>query len=95
MTEHYRCRHGLTLGENCDACEIEAARETDRRYGLAVDEARKLIAAAPINQCDGCQIDAPLSPRGNHQMPDGGFMGCTKDGYVETFVREGRAQVQR
>lgn len=47
MTEHYKCRHGLTLQDTCDACEIEAARKTDRRYGPMVDAARKLISAAP------------------------------------------------
>lgn len=93
MTEHFKCRHGLTLAENCDACELELARERDQRLGPLVDEARKVIAGTvPVNQCDGCRVDAPLSPRGNHQMPDGGFMGCSKDRYVETFVREGRHQ---
>ena len=65
MTNHYKCRHGLTLAENCDACELELARERDQRLGPMVDEARRVIAAAP------------------------------KDRYVETFVREGRAQTQR
>lgn len=44
MPEHYHCRHGLTLAENCDACEIEMAMEKDRRFGPIVDEARKVIA---------------------------------------------------
>lgn len=47
MTEHYRCRHGLTLSENCDACEIDAARELVDHWGSAIDAARRLIAAAP------------------------------------------------
>jgi hypothetical protein len=34
-----------------------------------------------MNQCDGCRVRAPLTDRGNHQMPDGGFMACTKDRY--------------
>jgi hypothetical protein len=33
------------------------------------------------NQCDGCAVNAPLTERGNHKMPDGGFMGCTKSKY--------------
>jgi hypothetical protein len=35
-----------------------------------------------VNQCDGCRVGAPLSGMGNHVMPDGGFMGCTKDRYT-------------
>lgn len=34
-----------------------------------------------VNQCDGCRVGAPLTERGNHHMPDGGYMGCTKDRY--------------
>lgn len=34
----------------------------------------------PINQCDGCHISAPMTYYGNHKMPDGGFMVCTKTG---------------
>ncbi len=42
-----------------------------------------LAAQAPavINQCDGCQIKAPLTERGNHKYPDGSTSGCTKDRY--------------
>lgn len=43
MTERWKCSHGLTLSENCDACELEIARERDQRLGPLVDEARKLI----------------------------------------------------
>ncbi|WP_156773590.1 hypothetical protein [Paraburkholderia tropica] len=43
MTTQYRCRHGLTLAENCDACELEIARERDQRLGPLLDEARKRI----------------------------------------------------
>jgi hypothetical protein len=42
-----------------------------------------------MNQCDGCRVGAPyfssthrlLAGSLNHQMPDGGFMGCTKHLY--------------
>lgn len=34
-----------------------------------------------LNQCDGCRIKAPLTPMGNHQYPDGSFIGCTKELY--------------
>lgn len=47
MTEHWRCAHGLTLFDVCDACELELARERDQRLGPMVDEARRVIAAAP------------------------------------------------
>lgn len=43
MTERWRCAHGLTLSEHCDACEVENARELVRHWGQPVDEARKLI----------------------------------------------------
>jgi hypothetical protein len=43
MTERWRCAHGLTLSEHCDACEVENARELVRHWGAPVDEARKLI----------------------------------------------------
>lgn len=46
MTEHWRCAHGLSLTEKCEACEKELALETVRRFGSAVDEARALIAEA-------------------------------------------------
>jgi len=42
----------------------------------------------PINQCDGCRINAPLvnSPLGLsqlHRYPDGSASGCTKHLYEE------------
>jgi hypothetical protein len=46
MTERWRCAHGLTLSEHCDACEVENAREVLRRYGEPVDEARRVVDAA-------------------------------------------------
>lgn len=52
MTEQYRCRHGLTLTENCDACEIEMAMERDRRLGPIVDEARRVIEQAESSRKD-------------------------------------------
>jgi hypothetical protein len=40
-------------------------------------------SAPEINQCDGCRANAPLTEQyGNHVMPDGGFMACTKDRYA-------------
>jgi hypothetical protein len=72
------CRHGLTLTEACRECDLANAQETVRRYGDDVDQARRVIV-----QCDGCQMGAPMSRHGNHHMPDGGFMGCTRDRYVE------------
>jgi hypothetical protein len=45
--------------------------------------ARALIATHPTNQrnqCDGCNIRAPLDA-GLHAMPDGGYMACTADRY--------------
>lgn len=56
MTEHYRCRHGLTLAEDCDACEIEMAMENERRFGLLVDEARKTIAEATLPDSEGEEV---------------------------------------
>jgi hypothetical protein len=41
----------------------------------------KTARTSDQNQCDGCAISAPLTVRGNHAMPDGGFMGCTRDRY--------------
>ena len=35
-----------------------------------------------VSQCDGCNVGAPLTHRGNHAMPDGGYMGCTQDRYA-------------
>lgn len=35
-----------------------------------------------VNQCDGCRVRAPLTDLGHHKMPDGGYMGCTKDRYT-------------
>jgi len=37
----------------------------------------------PMNQCDGCRVGAPLTERGNHAMPDGGLMACTKAIYED------------
>lgn len=50
----------------------------------------------PINQCDGCRVGAPYTKTDRrlqerfgiefsplHQMPDGGYMGCTKGRYEE------------
>lgn len=50
MATQYYCRHGLTLADTCDACEVEAAREYDRRYGPGVDEARKVITEAAVRR---------------------------------------------
>jgi hypothetical protein len=46
MTERWRCAHGLTLSEQCEACDKELALETVRRHGQMVDEARRVIAEA-------------------------------------------------
>jgi hypothetical protein len=43
MTERWRCTHGLTLDERCDACEVEEAREVVRRWKPVVDEAERRI----------------------------------------------------
>lgn len=43
MIERWKCKHGLTLSDRCDACEVEEARETVRRHGEEVDAARRLI----------------------------------------------------
>jgi hypothetical protein len=45
-------------------------------------QARAALNASETNQCDGCRTGAPVSERGNHLMPDGGYMGCTKDRYT-------------
>lgn len=42
----------------------------------------------PLNQCDGCRVNAPTTDLGNHQMPDGGLMGCTADRYVQPSAPE-------
>lgn len=43
-----------------------------------------------MNQCDGCRVSAPLTERGNHAMPDGGFMGCTKERYLGDACSHGK-----
>jgi hypothetical protein len=55
-----------------------------REYCDAHKPAAKEIVrdSLPVNQCDGCRVGAPLTDRRNHAMPDGGFMGCTKDRYA-------------
>ena len=63
---------------------------------MVIDYSRALLAAspieqpaaAPINQCDGCRVNAPLTEQGNHAMPDGGFMGCTKGRYTPSLADE-------
>lgn len=79
------CRHDLSITEPCRECELTRAKEIDRQWGSEVDEARRVIV-----QCDGCQVGAPMSPYGgdNHQMPDGGFMGCTRDRYINLGTEE-------
>lgn len=79
-----QCSHGIKWGDECRECDLIAARETVRHFGLMVDEARAKIVALS-NQCDGCRVGAPMSPYGGdiHHMPDGGFMACTKDRYVD------------
>ena len=42
----WTCSHGKTISEQCNQCDVENARETLRRWGSAVDEARKVIAEA-------------------------------------------------
>lgn len=59
-----------------------------QRTGLALQWALEVVGEMqgekPVIQCDGCCIGAPMTERGNHAMPDGGFMGCTKDRYIKT-----------
>jgi hypothetical protein len=56
------------------------------RQEIYAEALRALLAdggkGKAVNQCDGCRVGAPLSGMGNHVMPDGGFMGCTKDRYT-------------
>lgn len=40
------CRHGLRLTETCRECDLDRARETVRRYGDDVDQARIVIASS-------------------------------------------------
>jgi hypothetical protein len=47
-----------------------------------------------INQCDVCRVGAPISERGNHIMPDGGYMGCTRKRYAATDLPELKAELQ-
>jgi hypothetical protein len=47
-----------------------------------------------INQCDGCRVKAPLSERGNHIMPDGGYMACTKDLYAVSDLPEVKSELR-
>lgn len=46
------------------------------------------------NQCDGCRVKAPFSERGNHIMPDGGYMACTKDRYAKTDLPEVKSELR-
>jgi hypothetical protein len=61
------------------------AMPSEKRASLLLDGTDLYLqrAAVTINQCDGCAINAPLTARGNHAMPDGGFMGCTKEQHHE------------
>jgi hypothetical protein len=60
--------------ENIDAMRAAAlARLLDRKPADWMQES--------VNQCDGCRVSAPLTERGNHAMPDGGFMACSRDLY--------------
>lgn len=54
-----------------------------QRTGLALQWALDVVNDE-LNQCDGCRANAPLTERGNHAMPAGGFMGCTKDRYMQS-----------
>lgn len=47
-----------------------------------------------INQCDGCRVGAPISGQGNHIMPDGGYMRCTKGRYAATDLTEVRSELR-
>ena len=38
------CSHGKTWDEPCPDCELVSAKEFIKRWGKAVDEARKVIA---------------------------------------------------
>ena len=39
-----RCSHGKTWAEECPDCALISAKEFVKRWGKAVDEARKVIA---------------------------------------------------
>lgn len=49
-------------------------------FARAIEAAHNAVTP---NQCDGCNVDAPLTERGNHAMPDGGVMACVKDRYEQ------------
>jgi len=55
-------------------------------------ETKDTEPSSPMNQCDGCRVNAPYITRLGygwettsqlHRMPDGGAMGCTKYLYHE------------
>lgn len=46
MTECWRCAHGLTLSEKCEACDRELAEEILRRWGKDVADAQKVVEEA-------------------------------------------------
>lgn len=41
-----RCSHGKTWAEDCPECALVSARQIVEHWGLSVDEARRVIAAA-------------------------------------------------
>lgn len=43
MNHGYTCRHGLSLTEQCEACDKEIAQDILRRWGKPVDDAREVI----------------------------------------------------
>lgn len=43
MTEQWRCSHGLSLRETCEACDKELAEEILRRWQQPVHEAERVI----------------------------------------------------
>lgn len=60
--------------------QLEDSRHQGYVEGLR-DANASIAAERAANQCDGCGVNAPLTAMGHHAMPDGGFMGCTKDRY--------------
>jgi len=46
MTERWRCPHGLTLTETCEACDADLARELLRHWQQPVAEAQRVIEEA-------------------------------------------------
>jgi hypothetical protein len=57
-------------------------------------ELREVEAMTDMNQCDGCRVGAPIAGRGNHIMPDVGFMGCTKDRYAASDLPEVKSELR-